>query len=33
VFDIEVPDARRLTLVVAGLRASRFVRDVERVRG
>jgi GTP pyrophosphokinase/guanosine-3',5'-bis(diphosphate) 3'-pyrophosphohydrolase len=32
-FDIEVPDARRLTLVLAGLRASRFVREAERVRG
>jgi GTP diphosphokinase / guanosine-3',5'-bis(diphosphate) 3'-diphosphatase len=33
VFDIEVPDARRLTLLLAAIRASRFVRQAERVRG
>jgi guanosine-3',5'-bis(diphosphate) 3'-pyrophosphohydrolase len=33
VFDIEVPDARRLTLLLAAIRANRFVRNAERVRG
>lgn len=33
VFDIEVSDARRLTLLLAAIRASRFVRTAERVRG
>lgn len=33
IFDIEVPDARRLTLLLAAIRASRFVREAERVRG
>lgn len=33
VFDIEVPDARRLTHILAALRAVRAVREAERVRG
>jgi GTP pyrophosphokinase/guanosine-3',5'-bis(diphosphate) 3'-pyrophosphohydrolase len=33
VFDIEVPDARRLTHILAALRAVKAVREAERVRG
>lgn len=32
-FDIEVADARHLTNIVAAMRASKAVKDVERVRG
>lgn len=32
VFDIEVADARHLTNILAAMRASRFVREAERVR-
>jgi len=31
-FDVEVADVRHLTNIVAAMRASRFVRDAERVR-
>jgi len=33
IFDIEVADARHLTNIVAAMRASKAVKDVERVRG
>ncbi|MES1201682.1 MAG: ACT domain-containing protein, partial [Pseudomonadota bacterium] len=33
VFDIEVADARHLTNILAAMRASKSVREVERVRG
>ena len=33
VFDIEVADTRRLTHILAAMRASKSVREVERVRG
>jgi GTP pyrophosphokinase/guanosine-3',5'-bis(diphosphate) 3'-pyrophosphohydrolase len=33
VFDIEVADARHLTNIVAAMRASKAVKEVERVRG
>ncbi len=33
VFDIEVADARHLTNIVAAMRASRSVKEVERVKG
>ena len=32
-FDIEVADARHLTNLIAGMRTSKAVKDVERVRG
>jgi GTP pyrophosphokinase/guanosine-3',5'-bis(diphosphate) 3'-pyrophosphohydrolase len=32
-FDVEVADARHLTNILAAMRASRSVKDVERVRG
>jgi GTP pyrophosphokinase/guanosine-3',5'-bis(diphosphate) 3'-pyrophosphohydrolase len=33
IFDIEVADAKHLTNIVAGLRTSKAVKDVERVKG
>ena len=33
IFDIEVADARHLTNIVAAMRTSKAVKDVERVRG
>ncbi len=33
VFDIEVADTRRLTHILAAMRTSKAVREVERVRG
>ncbi|MBX9746977.1 MAG: bifunctional (p)ppGpp synthetase/guanosine-3',5'-bis(diphosphate) 3'-pyrophosphohydrolase [Hyphomonadaceae bacterium] len=33
IFDLEVADARHLTNIVAGLRTSKAVKDVERVKG
>ncbi|MDX2236981.1 MAG: bifunctional (p)ppGpp synthetase/guanosine-3',5'-bis(diphosphate) 3'-pyrophosphohydrolase [Hyphomonadaceae bacterium] len=33
IFDVEVADARHLTNILAAMRASKSVRDVERVRG
>jgi GTP pyrophosphokinase/guanosine-3',5'-bis(diphosphate) 3'-pyrophosphohydrolase len=33
VFDIEVPDTRRLAHILAALRSVKAVREAERVRG
>jgi GTP diphosphokinase / guanosine-3',5'-bis(diphosphate) 3'-diphosphatase len=33
VFDIQVTDAKHLTNILAALRTSKAVRDVERLRG